>query len=513
MASLQDEHVHNTSAASEEDILIPAVGSVRDTSSESKDGRSLWTLLLLLILTNMAMSLYNLPLNRVIELRLCREYYFQRDPSVIGPGGSIPEELCKLNQVQQQLAWLQGIMETTVIVCDFIVTIPFSFLAERFGVRLVLWLNMIPRIFMSFWVLIIGNFDMIFPTKAIIAGPFLAVLGGECVFSSTIFALTAALTREYLQRASYFSYISSVSYVVAFMGPSLASFTMSQSLWLPFWIGIALLLAAIPTIYLLPETKNHPSKYSPEPDPAAPETDPLLRQRPSSPTRYSNAFKVDKRPSNHIIQTVMTLIRLIIGRRNFQLLLASFLLTALASSDTKLLVQYISKRYNWTFARAGYLLSAKALVNIVLLTVFVPRIIRASIASRSVHGSEIRLNFLGAEISILISILGVLCVAMSFKIWMLLTALIIYALGSALPVFTMSLVKSPLIALQDAHTNTQDFSIVMLTKTLGSLLGAPLMTVTWVQGIKLGGVGLGLPYFISASLYLVAAIVIAQLRF
>jgi len=62
----------------------------------------------------------------------------------------------------------------------------------------------------------------------------------------------------------------------------------------------------------------------------------------------------------------------------------------------------------------------------------------------------------------------------------------------------MSLVKSPLIALQDAHTNTQDFSIVMLTKTLGSLLGAPLMTVTWVQGIKSGGVGLGLPYFISA---------------
>ena len=137
------------------------------------------------------------------------------------------------------------------------------------------------------------------------------------------------------------------------MGPSLASFTMSQSLWLPFWIGIALLLAAIPTIYLLPETKSHPSKYSPEPDPAAPETDPLLRQRPSSPTGYSNAFKVDKRPSNRIIQTVMTLIRLIVGRRNFQLLLASFLLTALASSDTKLLVQYISKRYNWTFARVN----------------------------------------------------------------------------------------------------------------------------------------------------------------
>lgn len=60
----------------------------------------------------------------------------------------------------------------------------------------------------------------------------------------------------------------------------------------------------------------------------------------------------------------------------------------------------------------------------------------------------------------------------------------------------MSLVKSPLIALGDS--DIQDFSIVMLTKTLGSLVGAPLMTVLWVHAIKIGGAGLGLPYFVSA---------------
>lgn len=101
-------------------------------------------------------------------------------------------------------------------------------------------------------------------------------------------------------------------------------------------------------------------------------------------------------------------------------------------------------------------------------------------------------------------------------------------MGSALPVFTMSLVKSPLIAL--AHSDIQDFSVVMLTKTLGSLVGAPLMTVLWVQAIKLGGICLGLPYFISAvseplkqcvvesvfnvlqCIYVVAAFVVARLR-
>jgi hypothetical protein len=66
------------------------------------------------------------------------------------------------------------------------------------------------------------------------------------------------------------------------------------------------------------------------------------------------------------------------------------------------------------------MLSAKALVNIVLLTVVVPRIIRSSMSTKTVHGSEVRLNYLGAEASIIVSIVGVLCVAFAFKFWMLL---------------------------------------------------------------------------------------------
>lgn len=77
----------------------------------------------------------------------------------------------------------------------------------------------------------------------------------------------------------------------------------------------------------------------------------------------------------------------------------------------------------------------------------------------------------------------------------------LYAVGSALPVFTYSLVKSQLIALHDERTHVQDFSIVMLTRSLGALLGAPLMTVLWVQAIRIGNAALGLPYFVSAVCY------------
>jgi hypothetical protein len=66
------------------------------------------------------------------------------------------------------------------------------------------------------------------------------------------------------------------------------------------------------------------------------------------------------------------------------------------------------------------MLSAKAIVNFTLLAIIVPRIIKSSMSSKVVHGSEARLNYLGAELSILVSVVGVLCVALASKFWMLL---------------------------------------------------------------------------------------------
>ena len=51
----------------------------------------------------------------------------------------------------------------------------------------------------------------------------------------------------------------------------------------------------------------------------------------------------------------------------------------------------------------------------------VPRIISASTASKSVHGLEVRFKIPGAEVSIVVSVVGVWCVAMAAKSWMILT--------------------------------------------------------------------------------------------
>jgi len=79
-------------------------------------------------------------------------------------------------------------------------TIPLGFAAERYGRRAVLWLNLVPRLFMLSWAVVVGYFDAVLPTNTIVAGPALSFLGGDCVFNSITYALAASMTEDSLTR-------------------------------------------------------------------------------------------------------------------------------------------------------------------------------------------------------------------------------------------------------------------------------------------------------------------------
>lgn len=82
-----------------------------NTTRRSKS--AIAALLGLLLLVNLAASLYQLPLNVVVERRLCLDYYRRHDPSQIpSDRSSIDESLCKIDSVQQGLGWVQGTMDT-----------------------------------------------------------------------------------------------------------------------------------------------------------------------------------------------------------------------------------------------------------------------------------------------------------------------------------------------------------------------------------------------------------------
>ncbi len=79
-------------------------------------------------------------------------------------------------------------------------TIPLGFVAEKYGRRFVVFLNLVPRIAMIVWAMAVGYFESALPTKAIVASPFLSVLGGDCVFNSLTYSLAAGLTDDHVLR-------------------------------------------------------------------------------------------------------------------------------------------------------------------------------------------------------------------------------------------------------------------------------------------------------------------------
>ncbi|KAL8382278.1 hypothetical protein RB595_006190 [Gaeumannomyces hyphopodioides] len=539
-------------------------------------------LLSILLSVNLAMSLYQLPLNRVIERRLCNDHYYKKGASKPGMvpvgGGDVAEDLCKIDEVQQDLARIQQIMDIAWILGDMMMTIPMGFLAEKYGQRAILLLNLIPRMAMLGWAVAVNHFDDWLPAWAIVLAPFLSILGGDCVLNSILYALASNITDEPVDRAKYFGYMTSVTYVVNLSGPTLASLAMGIRLWLPFVIGIALLGHAVRFIYQLPEERHpglrHHACTEEEAggllDPESPhDRETMARSGHRHPAASGNLHSIilALRDTFSAINLRFRVLRAVSGsrQRNLSLLLLSMFLTSMASADTKLLVQYISKRYGTTFATAGYMLSCKAVGNFVLLAFAIPALLEARRRrerhrrpergrSLSRDGSpsgdrspdvgrrtrQDALNCLG------VSVAGALAVGVAGAIWLLIPSLLLYAMGSALPVFTYSLLKSPQVwpstpaapqlppagppsrgcdedggpaaggggggggSGAESHETTV-FSIVMLVKTAGSLVGVPIVTSVWIRGIGLGGSSLGLPYLVSAALYATATAVVAAI--
>jgi hypothetical protein len=287
---------------------------------------------------------------------------------------------------------------------------------------------------------------------------------------------------------------------------------MTLKLWLSFFIGTGLLLFAI--VFIARLGILEPASHERVEDQERPL---LSREQATAARRYSSlaAAVLDR---FKVLRNIITS-----HPRNFSLLLISFFLSSLASSDTKLLSQYISKRYDWTFASAGYLLSAKAVVNFFLLTIIVPRVLKskhlAALRSAQPHLPDL-VHLRYAKLCLVVSAFGAFAIAVSSYVWMLVPSLLIYALGSALPIFTLSLLKSPSVVPVESgsdggevrSTETQIFSIVMLVKTLGSLVGAPLMALAWVGGIAAGGTGQGMPFFLSTVFYLVTIVDFSGIR-
>lgn len=239
---------------------------------------------------------------------------------------------------------------------------------------------------------------------AVIAPVFTLVGGGDCVFLTVLVTTMSDITSDMVVRARLFSYVASVVYVSTVLAPLIAASIMSLNLLVPFLLAGSLLAIALLTTRLLPGRPQHTSKD----DIANGRASPIPGSPIPAPHSETGAVSLEQLPTRR------SLLKSISKRPKFRLLLGVFFLASFASASSSILVQYISKRYGWTIAQAGFLLSAKAVVNVLLLTVLVPLFV--GMASKRLTVGSTKINIGAAEICVAISVFGALWIAFSPEI-------------------------------------------------------------------------------------------------
>ncbi len=76
-----------------------------------------WTCIIIELLIDLGAQLIQLPLLRVCELGFCQRYYAIRDPSLIDASGNVDEQLCKIGSVQDEVAFMMGVLGMVQSTC------------------------------------------------------------------------------------------------------------------------------------------------------------------------------------------------------------------------------------------------------------------------------------------------------------------------------------------------------------------------------------------------------------
>ncbi|KAF8448491.1 major facilitator superfamily domain-containing protein [Kalaharituber pfeilii] len=521
-----------------------------------------WLCRLQVFLLGFGANILIAPTTQLLEIAICQQHFRIHEPL-----GMFDARKCQVKEVQQELALIVGAVGVLSSFAELAVTIPLGCVAVVKGKRFAMALNVAGTICFYTWVLLVCVFTDVLPPRSVLAcAVFYLIGGGPHFFSAMLYGVLADITSEDTRATTFYS-IQTVVQVTQLFSPAIGSLLMGVGLFVPFMIGLPVLAVCLSLIiFILPDTdasqtlptlisssslseeerdsraeeawevfqsgeaslKSHASAS------CSSETQPLLQNTAANghPCRVShgsihsnrciNACPPQTRPQSAqsftslLISELSRVVRTFCtARRSFNdmqpnffrvsMAMMAFFVTSLGRQFLNILLQFVSLRYHWTIAQAGYLFSLKSLATILLFMVILPTTTSYLTSKRGVSPTTI--NLWVARSSILFLGLGALFIALSPTIGFFIPSLLILCLGFGFGAAMQSLVTS---LLTDKAIVPQVYSRISFFESTGTLVGHSLLSVSFAGGIKIGI--LGLPFFVASTLYFLAAIPVWRVK-
>ena len=491
---------------SDNDINMPFLPRDGDTNhdelnpnpkSKSTARRLIITLFVMVLIVEMGMAMTGGPITRISESIVCRHFYTHEDPSKIGADGEVDEELCKIGEVQCELAVVKGYMELFDGVLCAVLAIPYGLLADRKGRKWTLLLSIPAFTLNAVIILCVLRFPEIFPLRAVWLSclPWLSG-GGPVVAFAIIWTMMADVTSEE-ERAVIFFRFGVASMAADFVSSAISSWLMSFDPWVPLLIGFAVCFGGVFFAMALPETIHLSSSAGDR----VVELSRLSDEGKEGGHDYASdtedtrgpIFKASKRPMS-TLRAYITPYAFILQNRQILLLLTAFVVYRLSRGSSWFLVQYISTRYNWTIAQANLLNSLKPLLTILVFLLLLPYLSRTLRARR---WSSTRTDLLLARASIIALVVGTAGIGLSGRIALLIPSLMAQSCGMGFVYLTRSLIST----FVPDHQTARLFTVIEILQALGSVIASLVITNVFRVGVEMGGGWIGLAWYVTSALF------------
>ncbi|WYZ35754.1 hypothetical protein EsH8_X_000401 [Colletotrichum jinshuiense] len=455
-------------------------------------------LLLLVAVQSGAGILQAIPLNQVFEDIICRNFHANVAPANQGPANQIS---CGDDKaVQAELTLLKGWDGTISLVPGLLTAVPYGFAADRYGHKMVLYLCILGLSLGTCFTIAICWWSNVFPIRLIwLSSLFTLIGGGPPVFSAIIFSMLTNLSSD-IYRSTVFFCLGIVTMISQLLMSSVAAWLMQFELWLPIWIGSSASCCCLFIPLFLPETQQELESQSPVDTGSdnAPFNDHL--------DAASKTKTIWSQLQDSVLKSKTAIAFFIQGNKHILMLLLTFLVTTLGKHSHDILLQFARKRYGWSWSQAGYLITLKSLVDLLLLVVILPS--TSYIMTKVLSTSARFKDFWMARASCAFLALGVLTTGLSSKESIMIIGLVLYCMGSAYNLILRSLLAS---LIQPNHRASL-FNFIGMLENLGALVAGPLLVVSFQVGLRLEGVWIGLPFVAAGVLFISALIVLCSVR-